>query len=256
MCCNFGGASATFHIYPLFCIILGMTDTSDAQKRNADLHKTQEDLIARLKTRHKELYDWLSASGIDLTNLKTYAYALSVLAIMSFHTVTAKYDRPILEDLSGPVTVIELNELQGLDENQKAELVWNRYGHVIKRDASKYDLDPKVIYATIMTESMGNTYAVRQEPSINDASYGLGQLLYGTSIGLGFQGNADELFDPETNIDLICRYHARTKSIYGEDLTASQLAIAYNSGNPYGYPLYGHVEKFGKWMTKAESFIL
>ena len=106
-----------------------------------------------------------------------------------------------------------------------------------------------------MVKRDGNTYARREEPQISDASYGLGQILYGTARGLGFDGKPDELYDPETNIDLIGKYHKRTVERYGE-LSVDQLVTAYNAGNPYGSPYPGHLVKFNNWLTKLSDLMV
>ena len=103
-----------------------------------------------------------------------------------------------------------------------------------------------------MIESGGNPRAVRYEPRLNDASYGLGQLLYSTARGLGYAGTPAGLYDPETNIDLIARYHRRNLDHYGH-LTAEELTTAYNTGSPYKKPWSGHLAKFNKWYNRVES---
>src|SRR3990167_1413503 len=49
-----------------------------------------------------------------------------------------------------------------------------KYREQIAKTASKYNLDPQLIYATIMTESEGNEFAYRFELSLNEASYCMG----------------------------------------------------------------------------------
>jgi hypothetical protein len=94
-----------------------------------------------------------------------------------------------------------------------------------------------------MTESGGNPKAVRQEPRLNTASYGLGQILETTARGLGFQGTREELFYPEINIDLIGRYHRNTTRRYGR-LSPEQYTTVYNTGHLGGKPWPGHLERF------------
>jgi soluble lytic murein transglycosylase-like protein len=232
--------------------MVALKPIEELKRRKALLVKQQEELVDILKTKHKEAYDWMKENNIDPFDLRTYSASLAVALIVGMTAVTPGPKIPTLEL---PVNVIETNELTDLTEEQKADIVWKRYGHVIARNAFKYKVDPKLIYATIMLESGGDTYSIRHEPSIGDASYGLGQILYGTAIGIGFEGNPQDLYDPEVNIDLIARYHRRNQDVYGGDLTAEQLTTAYNSGSPYSYALPGHINKFHKWYDKVGNFI-
>lgn len=213
------------------------------------LKEQQRELLEILKTKHPDFYNWMKQNKIDPLNLKEYAVGLAVAVTI---VLAAQHPPPEIPTVIPDVEVIEMQELAGLSDDQKAELVWDRYGSVIVRKSVKYDVDPDLVFATIMLESGGNTYAVRQEPSIGDASYGLGQILYGTAVGIGFEGTPDDLYDPEVNIDLVAMYHARNKAVYG-DLTNEQLTIAYNAGSPYSYPLPGHLDKFNKWYQKAQG---
>lgn len=125
----------------------------------------------------------------------------------------------------------------------------SEYRKEIEDTAAKYNLDPQVIYATIMTESEGDRFAFRYEPFIKDASLGLGQTLISTARSLGFSGDPKELYKPEVSIDLVGRYHRKILDTYGE-LTPQQLAKAYNSGSPYGWPVAGHLFRFNLWLNE------
>ena len=229
-------------------------------KRLQNLISQKELLIAEIKEKFPEANHWLQVNGIDLNNLHKYAQQIS-LALLLFTSVTLTpltHKKP--EDLviipEEPVTkIVEVTELTGLNEEMRAKLIWDRYGHIIKRTSQKYNVDSKVIFATIMTESNGNTYAKRSEPQINDASYGLGQILFGTAKGLDYNGKPEGLYDPETNIDLIGKYHRRTVEKYGE-LNVNQLVTAYNAGNPYGSPYPGHLVKFNNWFNKLNDLMV
>lgn len=125
---------------------------------------------------------------------------------------------------------------------------WIKYEYkdLIAYTSQKYDLDPQLIYATIMTESQGNEHAYRFEPRLNEASYGLGQILVSTARSLGFNGAPSELFIPEIGIDLIGRYHKKYLDKYGR-LSPQQLARAYNTGSPFKQARRGHLSRFNKW---------
>lgn len=94
-----------------------------------------------------------------------------------------------------------------------------------------WDVEPALIKAIIGAESEFNPNAYRQEPRINDASYGLMQLLYNTAKGMGYTGSTSGLFDSTTNIRLGTRYLAdliktADRRGYGVDSAIS----AYNAG--------------------------
>lgn len=123
------------------------------------------------------------------------------------------------------------------------------YSDLIAQTAKTYDLDPQVIYATIMTESDGNPFAFRYEPALKDASLCMGQILISTARSLGFEGDPKEMYKPDVCIDLIGKYHRNMLDSYGE-LSPVELAKAYNSGSPWGRPVRGHVARFSDWMAQ------
>lgn len=129
---------------------------------------------------------------------------------------------------------------------------WTRspYKKEISAASAKYNLDPQLIYATIMTESEGKLYAFRWEPHLDDASLCLGQILVGTARSLGFTDDPKKLFEPEICIDLIGKYHRHMLGRYG-DLTPLQLATAYNTGSPFKRPVRGHLIRFQMWFEEV-----
>jgi hypothetical protein len=236
------------------------TRLKQIQDQTAKLKEREEELINELKTKHHDFYLWMVKNHVNPHNLSRYgaSVATALTLVMKPGDFSIKYvpDPPKPQNLAPIVQVIEVDELKGLSEDEKLKLVKERYGHIVKRVAEKYSLDPKLLYATIMLESGGNTYAIRHEPQINDASYGLGQILYGTARGLGFEGEPNDLFDPEVNIELIGKYHRRNADVYGSELTPQQLTIAYNSGSPYNTPYPGHMSKFDKWFEKVGNLLV
>jgi soluble lytic murein transglycosylase-like protein len=57
-----------------------------------------------------------------------------------------------------------------------------------------------LVKGIIAQESNFVQRAYRAEPSVNDASYGLMQVLLGTARSIGYSGTAEQLYDPQTNI--------------------------------------------------------
>lgn len=220
----------------------------------AELKQKYDDLIARIQQERPQLYQWLVDKRIDFNNISKYASNFaSALAIVAATATSPQLDQPLVQDGGDKeVNIIKKEELKGKTDTQRAQIVWDRYGEIINKTALKYNVDANLIFATIMIESGGDTYAIRHEPRINDASYGLGQILYGTARGIGFTGAPSELFDPEINIDLIGKYHRRNMDAY-DNLSPHQLTIAYNTGSPYKTPWPGHIAKFDKWYNRTAT---
>lgn len=102
------------------------------------------------------------------------------------------------------------------------------YDVMIARVARRHSLDPRLVKAIVHTESSYDPDAFRNEPRIKDASRGLMQILGRTAHDVGFEGPLDNLFDPETNLEIGSRYLARQLKRYKGD-THSAVA-AYNAG--------------------------
>ena len=99
---------------------------------------------------------------------------------------------------------------------------------LIYAEAARRGLDPVLIKAVIATESGFNPEAHRPEPQIRDASHGLMQVLYGTAKMMGYTGNPEGLFDPETNIRFGSAYLTHQLTRYQGDVPSA--AAAYNAG--------------------------
>lgn len=107
------------------------------------------------------------------------------------------------------------------------------YNDSIQNYASQYGVDPSYIAAVIQTESSGNPDSYRFEPKLNDASFGLMQVLSQTAKNLGYTGTPDGLYDPDTNIMYGTKLIAQLQSRFGADPAA--IYSAYNSGSATKY---------------------
>jgi len=210
-------------------------------------------LLDKLKLKNPALYSWFVNRGIELENLGKYTSAIAMaITLATTQSIHPPISTVIPSEVEGSTFPIQPKDLRGKTDIERANLVWARYGYLIRLCAQKYDLDPNLIFATIMVESGGNTYAIRQEPRLHDASYGLGQLLYSTARGIGYRGTPEGLFDPAVNIDLIAKYHKRNFDHY-QDLNPIELTTAYNTGSPYKRPTAGHLTKFDKWYSSLAN---
>jgi soluble lytic murein transglycosylase-like protein len=237
-----------------------MTDISNSINF---FQKENKKIVQNIKDEFSEISKWLEENNVDLESLGKYIKNLSAIALVSVTILTtaviagnetsAETNKSIIKERK--VLVMNSDSLPSpTTEEKEAIEIWNKYATEIDESAQKYKVDPRLIFATIMVESRGNPEAYRYEPSINDASYGLGQLLYGTAVLMGYDGEPQQLTDPKTNIDMIARYHRYNLDVYGE-LNVDQIATAYNAGNPYGTPIYGHVNKFTKWYQIVSALV-
>jgi soluble lytic murein transglycosylase-like protein len=117
---------------------------------------------------------------------------------------------------------------------------------LIAETAVAHDLSPDVVEAIVVTESSGNPRAYRYEPAFWDrylkdkpaykdadprrvsASYGLMQVMYPVACELGFSGEPEDLYDPETNLKFGCTKLAQLMT--WADGRFEQAVAAYNTG--------------------------
>ena len=125
------------------------------------------------------------------------------------------------------------------------------YDPIILAAGARYMVDPALIKAVITKESSWNPGALRAEPQIGDASYGLMQLLLRTAQGMQPGVTPSDLFDPNINIDLGTRYLAGQLGQYGYPAGVS----AYNAGHPIsGNAQYvADVDAGYAWFTQHDT---
>lgn len=186
---------------------------------------------------------------ILLTLLPKRVYALVEEKDIPKLTIDRTKEVPEYELVPRPTPAPAADELKTADKRSWAK---SEYKLIIARVAKKYDLDPQVIYAVIMTETHGDKYAFRFEPGISDASFGLGQILLSTARSLGFNGQPKELYKPEISIDLVGKYQRYLLDTYG-NLTPNQIATAYNSGSPWKRAAWGHLYRFNLWLKGEDG---
>jgi soluble lytic murein transglycosylase-like protein len=95
-------------------------------------------------------------------------------------------------------------------------------------------LDPGDVLAVIAVESSFDPAAYRFEAKLNDASYGLMQILYSTARDVGYSGEPAGLYDPETNVLFGMRYIRWVQDFLlsrtGREPTFDEWLSAYNGG--------------------------
>jgi len=225
---------------------------NDPRKKNdpLQLEKTKQSLIAQrealkkeFKEKYPEVYAYFVKRGVDLNNLQKYSKNIAAAIVIANQLMSTT---PVPVPTPTPQPATETASTNQPSDLSKAQDAWSKYGNMIVSIARKYSLDPRVIFATIMTESEGDERAYRYEAHIDDASYGLGQILYQTAVGLGFQGKPEDLYNPVVNIDLVAKYYKKTLEENG-NVSVEQLVRAYNTGSIYQKPYPGHLERFYNW---------
>lgn len=102
------------------------------------------------------------------------------------------------------------------------------YGEDLLAWSEARGIDPALVWAVAMVESSLRTDAVRQEPRLNDASYGLMQILYRTAQEVGYDGEPQGLLDAGTNLEFGTAYLKSMLDRFDGDV---RLALAaYNAG--------------------------
>lgn len=102
------------------------------------------------------------------------------------------------------------------------------YQSIVTEYADQHSLDENLIRAVIWKESSGHPNAKRWEGEEYGYSRGFMGVLYGTALQMGFTGEPDDLFDPDTNVDYGTAYLRWQLDRYGEDVRKA--LSAYNAG--------------------------
>ncbi len=89
-------------------------------------------------------------------------------------------------------------------------------------------IDDATILGIVDKESSFDPSAVREEPELMDASWGLMQVLYSTATDYGYPGDPEGLLDPETNLLYGIRHLEHLYTVFGADDEA--VIMAYNEG--------------------------
>lgn len=128
----------------------------------------------------------------------------------------------------------------------------NDYLDLIEEASKQFGLDPKIVQAVVITESDGDMWSYRLEPSYaylvnprdwaakNSVSLDSEIALQKTSIGLmqpmggvcrewGFQDKLSEIFQPRLSLYYGCRHLLSKAQKYGTD--PATMYAAYNAGS-------------------------
>jgi hypothetical protein len=105
----------------------------------------------------------------------------------------------------------------------------NLYSKELLQASQEEGVPMSVLKGFFALESQFNASSYRFEPHINDASYGISQILYNTAKGLGYKGTPEGLFDPYTSAKYGARFLANLHKKYPDTM---DVIAAYNMGWP------------------------
>lgn len=117
------------------------------------------------------------------------------------------------------------------------------------RQGIPYELAP-LVFGLIEQESDWKPDAYRYEAGINDASYGLMQILLKTAREMGFRGIPNDLFNPKINVEFGLKFLKSKLAQY--DWNIEGAVIAYNAGHyhlgqaptPYSIAVYAKANHY------------
>lgn len=132
----------------------------------------------------------------------------------------------------------------------------NAFDDLISAASDAYGVPADWIKAVIGTESGFNPNA-HNASDPGGGAFGLMQVLYSTAVGLGYPGDPEGLYDPETNIDLGSKLMAQIMQRTGSDFSA--MYSAYNSGSPTKYlsssQVAANVNRALTWLSQVAGTI-
>ncbi len=118
------------------------------------------------------------------------------------------------------------------------------YKIMIERHAAELGVPVKLANAVVWQES-------KYRPDVVGSSgeRGLMQILPATARGMGYQGNADGLHDPETNLRFGMKYLAKAYRLAGGDIC--QTVLRYNGG----LGAKSMTERAAKYCTSVKKYL-
>lgn len=141
----------------------------------------------------------------------------------------------------------------------------DKYNAEILRASVESGTPYSVLKGFVALESAFDAKAYRYEAHINDASYGLAQILVRTARGVGFQGEPAELFDPYKSVLYGGKFIRQLAKKYSNVL---DLIAAYNMGYPrkirettqhiaalYKYPIEYREKPPVGWVYANEPYV-
>jgi len=167
---------------------------------------------------------------VDLNHLKAFLEFKDVYETKDSSNNISTDNDPF----SALIKVITPNTIKtNIPDSTKSNV--DKYRTLIIEKATKYGIDPNLLYALVAKESNGNPRAVSKAGAM-----GLAQLMPATARELGVLNP----FDPEQNLEGAAKHIRRLQDMYNGDTTLT--LAAYNSG-------IGNVRKAGYTVPKIKE---
>jgi len=154
--------------------------------------------------------------------------------------------------LGGGIVVTLLlfrSRIHDVIEDWEAKIFLNRlspYQSIVEYYTKYFGLDDNVVRAIIWTESSGDPDAESPKHAL-----GLMGVLYTTAQQMGFEGEPDDLFDPEINIRYGTKYLVWQLDRYGQEI--KKALSAYEAGT-YTPENKWYVDRVLGYYTRLEAY--
>lgn len=134
----------------------------------------------------------------------------------------------------------------------------NKYNTEILKASQETGVPVAVIKGFVALESAFTPAAIKSEVHLNDASYGLMQILYKTAKGVGYQGDPGGLLDPYTSLYFGAKF---LRGLLDKYPSLSDAIASYNMGfprkakdtTPLIIKLYGHPDT--SWIYANQPYV-
>ena len=180
-----------------------------------------------------------SLSGLQEAIIRNSNGNIKVLRLVPIYDIKSDGSKIILDkDVSSYLDKVSY-KINSDDLQNYLKNILSPYESYVQQYSQQFGVNPNLVKAVIYQESRGNPDASRNEPQINDASYGLMQLLSNTAKNIAKELNykspdqltVNELKNPETNIQLGTKYLSDGLKANNNDILT---ALRYYNGGPNG----------------------
>ncbi|MBA7633161.1 Membrane-bound lytic murein transglycosylase C [subsurface metagenome] len=142
------------------------------------------------------------------------------------------------------------SRIHDIIEDREVRIFLNRlspYHPIVTDYADQHSLDENLVKAVIWTESSGFPDAEGPYGEI-----GFMQVFYTTAQQMGFTGEPDELFDPDTNVYYGTKYLRWQLDRYGQDI---QMALSAYEAGTYTPENKWYVDRVLGYYARLEAYL-
>jgi len=151
----------------------------------------------------------------------------------------------------GIITLLLLrSRLHEIVEDWEVRIFLNRlspYHSIVEDWAHCFSVDGNIVRAVIWTESSGDPNAESPKHAL-----GLMGVLYTTAQQMGFTGESDGLFDPDTNIYYGTKYLRWQLDRYGQDI---EMALSAYEAGTYTPENQWYVDRVLGYYIRLEAYL-